>query len=166
MTIGLDASTTVCGWAFSENGTLHDAGFLDISKISTNKDKSYKIVETLEGNSNISLVKFINLESPLFGFIGGFTTQQTIIKLVRFNAVLEYILSETFKIPVNLVNVSVMRKKVIGKARIKGMKSKDFVKQYLPTVVPNIEKFHKLNKRGVVDKKCEDMYDAIVASLF
>lgn len=165
MKIGLDCSTTVAGWAFAESGEIKDAGFMDISDVVKNSDKAYKIVNMLMKHPMMSSVTEINLEAALSGFIGGGTTQQTIIKLVRFNAILEYILSKELNITVNLLNVSTMRKKVFGKARLKGVKSKDYVKMMIPKVVPNIANFEKLNKIGNVDKKCEDMYDAIVASL-
>ncbi len=165
MKIGLDCSTTVAGWAFAENGEIKDAGFLDISDVVKNSDKAFKIMDVLVRHPLISYVTEINLEAALSGFMGGGTTQQTIIKLVRFNAILEYILSEEMNMPVNLLNVSTMRKKVFGKARLKGVKSKDYVKMMIPKIVPNISKFEKLNKIGNVDKKCEDMYDAIVAAL-
>lgn len=165
MVLGLDCSTTTCGWAVSENGELKDAGFIDISHIPDNKNKSYHILGELRKKSFIMLISRINLEAPLSGFMGGCTTQQTIIKLVRFNAVFEYILAEEFKIPVNLMSVSTMRKKVLGKARVSGLKNKEFVKLYLPKIIPSVKTFHVMNKRGNLDKRCEDIYDAVIASL-
>jgi len=166
MILGIDASTSVCGWAFSENGKVMDAGFLDISKQKTNKEKTFFVITELEKNCLLTNVTHINLEAALSGFMGGGTQQQTIILLARFNAVFEYIISERWNKPVNLLNVSTLRKKVLGKARIKGMKGKDYVKEFLPKIVPNINQFEKINKIGNWDKRNGDTYDAIVASLY
>jgi hypothetical protein len=59
-----------------------------------------------------------------------------------------------------------MRKKVFGKARIKGIKPKEFVKAQMPLVVSNIKQFEKLNRDGNWDAHNSDMYDACVCSLF
>lgn len=166
MTLGIDASTSVVGWAFSANGKVIDAGYIDISKQTTNKDKTFFVIQELEKNPNIQTVDHINLEAALSGFMGGGTQQQTIILLARFNAIFEYIISERWNKPVKLLNVSTMRKKVLGKARIKGMKGKDYVKEFLPKVVPNIKQFEKINKIGNWDKRNGDTYDAIVAALY
>ena len=117
-------------------------------------------------HSLIDLVDHINLEAALSGFGGGLTSQQTIITLSRWNAVFEYMLSEYFKFPVVLCNVNTMRKKVFGKARIKGIKPKEYVKQQIPLIVSNISKFEKLNRDGNWDAHNSDMYDAIVCALY
>ena len=104
----------------------------------------------------------INLEAALSGFMGGKTSQQTIILLARFNAILEYIISEHWKIPVNLVSVMTARKAVLGKCRVKGMTGKEYVRQELPKIHPEIIKFEKKNRNGEWDKKNEDMYDSVV----
>ena len=46
MTLGFDASTTTVGYSFFDNNTVHDCGFIDISKQITNKEKQnkYKII--------------------------------------------------------------------------------------------------------------------------
>jgi len=165
MTLGFDASTTTCGWAFSENKKIIDAGFIDIKSKSTNKDKSFFVIQNIEKNVNFSKVDMIYLESALSGFAGGFTSQQVIITLSRFNAIFEYILSEHWKIKIELLNVNTARKKVIGKCREKGMKSKDFVKTYLEKIHP-IHDFDVLNTKGNWDKRNSDMYDAMILSLF
>jgi len=166
MILGLDASTSVVGWSFSENGKILDAGYIDISKLETIKDKSFFVIDVLEKNPLLQKVNSINLESALSGFAGGFTSQQVIIKLTRFNAVFEYIISEKWNKAVNLLNVSTARKKVLGKARIKGMNGKDYVKEFLPKIVSNIKQFEKINKIGNWDKRNGDTYDAIVMSLY
>lgn len=164
--LGLDSSTSVTGWAFSENSKVLDAGFIDTKKFETTKEKTYHVVETLEKNKLIKQVQHINLEAALSGFAGGFTSQQVIITLARHNAVFAYIIEEHFKIKVNLLSVNTMRKQLFGKCRIKGIKSKEFVKLELEKLIPEVKIFSILNKKGNWDEKNGDMYDGIVCSLY
>jgi len=162
--LGIDASTRVVGWAFSNDDVISDAGFIDISKTETNKEKCFCVISLLK--DKIDDTHHINLEAPLLGFGFGKSSQQTIIKLIKFNGLLEYLLSEEFKISVNLINVNTARKKVIGMARIKGISSKELVKQELPKIVTDLFRFDVLNKKGKVDKRIEDVRDAIIMSLY
>jgi hypothetical protein len=164
--LGLDSSTSVTGWAFSENGKVLDAGFIDTKKFETTKEKTYHVIETLEKNKLMKQVDHINLEAALSGFAGGFTSQQVIITLARHNAVFAYIIEEHFKVKVNLLSVNTMRKQLFGKCRIKGVKSKDFVKLELEQLIPEVKDFSILNKKGNWDEKNGDMYDGIVCSLY
>ncbi len=164
--LGLDASTQIVGWAIQEDGIVQDAGFIDISKKDTNKEKGLLVIETIEKHPLFSFIDHINLEAALSGFAGGFTSQQVIIKLSRWNAILEYMLTEKWNKPVVLCNVNTMRKKVLGKARVKGIKPKEYVKQELPKIVKHLSKFDRLNKRGTWDKHNEDVYDGIVCALY
>jgi hypothetical protein len=161
---GLDASTSTVGWSFSDDGFVFDAGFIDISKLNTTKEKCFCVISLLKNKTNN--IHHINLESPLLGFGFGKSSQQTIIKLIKFNGLLEYLLSEEFKIPVNLINVNTARKKVIGMARIKGLSGKELVKQELPKIITNLSKFDVLNKKGNIDKRVEDIRDSIIMSLY
>ena len=165
MTLGLDCSTTCCGFAFFNGAELVDAGFVDISKLKTNKEKAFHIISVLEPNPNMPLVSVIKLEAALSGFQRGKTSQQIVIMLTRFNALVEYILGEHWKIPVQLVSANTARKTVIGKAFTKGMSAKSWVAQELPKVVPNLDKYNKLNKLGNCDKRNEDMRDAVVIAM-
>ncbi len=164
--LGLDSSTSVTGWAFSDNGVIIDAGFIDTKKFETTKEKTYHVISVLEKNKLIKSVEYINLEAALSGYAGGFTSQQTIITLARHNAVFAYIIEEHFKLKVNLLSVNTMRKQLFGKCRIKGIKSKDFVKMELERLIPDITKFVTLNKKGNWDEKNGDMYDGIVCALY
>lgn len=166
MILGIDASTSTVGWAFSQSGSVIDAGFLNISKIETNKQKGLFVIDFLSKHTLIESVDHANLEAALSGFGGGLTSQQTIITLSRWNAVFEYMMGESFKFPLILCNVNTMRKKVFGKARIKGIKPKEYVKQQIPLVASNITKFEKLNRDGNWDAHNSDMYDACVCALF
>lgn len=164
--LGLDSSTSVTGWAFSENNNILDTGFIDTKKFDTTKDKTFFVISELKKNSLIANITAINLEAALSGFAGGFTSQQVIITLARHNAVFAYIIEEYFKVKINLLSVNTMRKQLFGKCRIKGVKSKDFVKDGLELLYPDVTKFTVLNKKGNWDERNSDMYDGIVASLF
>ena len=166
MILGLDASCSCVGWCFAETGSVMDAGFLNISKLDTNKEKGNFVINFLSHHPCVHDIKRINLEAALSGFGGGLTSQQTIITLSRWNAILEYMLNEWLPVPVILCNVNTMRKKVFGKARVKGIKPKDYVKQQIPLIVSNISKFEKLNRKGEWDAHNGDMYDAAVAALY
>jgi hypothetical protein len=165
MTLGLDASTSTVGWAFSEDGKIVSAGFLDISHLETSKEKSLFVLDYLKTTPLLKNVAEINLEAALSGFAGGRTSQQVIIKLARFNAVFEYIISEETKLQVNLCNVNTMRKQLFGKARVKGMKAKEFVKANIVNFV-DVTKFDQKKKKGSWDERNGDMYDAMVCALF
>jgi hypothetical protein len=162
ITLGLDASTRTVGYAFYDGTNIIDAGFIDISKLETNKEKCLYVISVLDTNENMKSVSKINLEAALSGFMGGKTSQQTIILLARFNAILEYIISEHWKLPVNLVSVMTARKSVLGKCRIKGMTGKEYVRQELPKIHPEVIKFEKKNRNDEWDKKNEDMYDSAI----
>ena len=164
--LGLDSSTSVTGWAFSENGKILDAGFIDTKKYETTKEKTYSVISLIQSNRYGNKFEHINLEAALSGFAGGFTSQQTIITLTRHNAVFAYILEEHFKKKVNLLSVNTMRKQLFGKCRIKGMKSKDFVKHHLELLMPEVKNFTVLNKKNNWDERNGDMYDAIVCALY
>lgn len=164
MTLGFDASTSTCGWAFYNGSIIVDAGFIDLSKKETNKEKVRLVISLLESNPNLPKTTAIHLEAALSGFMGGRTSQQVIIKLARFNAIFEYIISETWAMPVKLIAVTTARKTVFGKCRVKGIEPKEYVKQQL-SIKMDLTKFDKLNKIGNWDVKNSDMYDAIVMSM-
>ena len=50
MTLGFDASTTTCGWAFFDNITVQDCGYIDISKLNTNKEKAFCVIDVLKAH--------------------------------------------------------------------------------------------------------------------
>ena len=128
VTLGLDASTTCVGYAFTEDKKILDMGFIDIKKEKTPKDKVQKVLEFINNNSYIDDVNDINIEDNLSGFMGGRTSQQTIIKLAKFNAILCFML-ENFDFKVHSINPMTARKQVFGKARVKGKKAKQFVQE-------------------------------------
>ena len=164
--LGLDSSTSTTGWSFCENRKILSAGFVDTKKLETTKEKTFHVISCLEKTNEIKRFDEINLEAALSGFAGGFTSQQVIITLARHNAVFAYIIEDHFKKKVNLLSVNTIRKQLFGKCRIKGIKSKDFVRQELESLVPDVIKFTTQNKKGNWDERNGDMYDAVVASLY
>ena len=164
VTLGLDASTTCVGYAFTKDKKILDMGFIDIKKEKTPRDKVEKVLEKLNENSYIDSVTDINIEDNLSGFAGGRTSQQVIIKLAKFNAILCFML-ENFEFKVHSINPMTARKQVFGKARVKGVKAKDFVKRQIENKF-NTKKWCKETARGNWDKRNIDMYVGLVMSLF
>jgi hypothetical protein len=164
MILGFDASTTACGWAFYDGTIIQDAGFINISKYPTNKEKALQVISIIDAHPHVKSITQINLEAALSGFKNGRTSQQVVIMLARFNAIFEYIISEHYKVPVKLIGASTARKIVFGKASIRGVDSKEYVKDQLSRKF-DLKKFEKINKIGNIDKKCGDMYDAMVIAM-
>ena len=164
VTLGLDASTTCVGYAFTEDKKILDMGFIDIKKEKTPKDKVQKVLEYLNNSSYIDEVMDINIEDNLSGFAGGRTSQQVIIKLAKFNAILCFML-EQFEFNVHSINPMTARKQVFGRARVKGKKAKQFVQEEIEKMY-NTNKWCKETARGNWDKRNIDMYDGLVMSLY
>ena len=162
--LGLDASTTCVGYAFTQDKKILDMGFIDIKKEKTPKDKVEKVLEKLNESPYIDDVIDINIDDSLSGFAGGRTSQQVIIKLAKFNAILCFML-ENFEFKVNSINPMTARKNVFGKARVKGKKAKQFVQEEIEKMY-NTKKWCKETTRGNWDKRNIDMYDGLVMSLF
>lgn len=158
--LGLDLSCTTCGYAITEDKKILAAGWIDISKAEAYKDKAALIIKTLEGKSFDKIV----IEESLFGFAGGGTSQQVIIKLVKNKAVVGYILENHYNLKVESIHASTARKKALGAARVKGVKPKPYVKMMVEQMF-DTKPWLVYNKLGNPDKRTEDMYDAIVLSL-
>ena len=165
VTLGLDASTTCVGYAFTEDKKILDMGFIDISKEKTPKDKVQKVLGFINESKYIDDVIDINIEDNLSGFAGGRTSQQVIIKLAKFNAILCFMLEEMFEFNVHSINPMTARKNVFGKARVKGKKAKQFVQEQVEKMY-NTKKWCKHTTRGNWDKRNIDMYDGLVMSLY
>jgi Holliday junction resolvasome RuvABC endonuclease subunit len=164
VSLGLDASTTCVGYAFTQDKKILDMGFIDIKKEKTPKDKVQKVLDFLHKSPYIDSVMDINIEDNLSGFAGGRTSQQVIIKLAKFNAILCFML-EQFEFNVHSINPMTARKNVFGVARVKGIKAKDLVKSKIEEMY-NTSKWCKETKTGLWDKRNIDMYDGLVMSLF
>ena len=165
VTLGLDISTTCVGYAFTKDKKILDMGFIDIKKQKTPKEKVFKVLDFLNNSSYIDNVYDINVEDNLSGFAGGRTSQQVIVKLAKFNAILCFQLEEVFDMEVHNINPMTARKFVFGKARVKGIKAKEFVKMKIEEMY-DTSKWCKTTTRGNWDSRNIDMYDALTMSLF
>ena len=165
VTLGLDASTNCVGYAFTKDKKILDMGFIDISKQKTPKEKVFKVLDFLNKNSYIDKVFTVYVEDNLQGFAGGRTSQQVIIKLAKFNAILCFMLEDMFEMNVNNINPMTARKNVFRKARVKGIKAKELVKMKIEEMY-DTKKWCKHTSRGNWDKRNIDMYDGLVMSLF
>ena len=165
VTLGLDISTTCVGDAFTENKKILDMGFIDIKKQTTHKEKAFYVLTCIDESSNIDKVEKVYVEDNLSGFAGGRTSQQVIVKLAKFNAVLCFVIEDAFDIEVKNVNPMTARKQAFGKARVKGVKAKDFVKRQIEELY-DTKKWCKHTTRGNWDKRNIDAYDGLVMSLF
>ena len=165
VTLGLDISTNCVGYAFTKDKEILDMGFIDIKKFKTHREKAFFILSKLDENKYIDEVEKIYVEDNLSGFAGGRTSQQTIVKLAKFNAILCFILEDTFEVEVKNINPMTARKNVFGKARVKAIKAKEFVKMKIEEMY-DTTKWCKETTRGNWDKRNIDMYDGLVMSLF
>ena len=163
--IGLDASTTTVGFAFVDNKDVIDIGVIPIDKQKTIRDKVQLTMDELTKLDPFEEVNKIYIEDNLSGFSRGRTSQQTIIKLAKFNAVLTYCLEFAYGEIVEGVNPMTARKHLFGKARVKGKTAKEFVKEEINSLY-NLEEYVKLTKTGLWDKRNMDSYDALVCALY
>jgi hypothetical protein len=158
--LGLDLSCSKCGFAITENKEIITASYVDISKVESYREKADLIIKALINHTFDKIV----IEESLFGFAGGGTSQQVIIKLVKNKAVVGYILENHYNIKVDYIHAQTARKRAFGMARVKGIKPKVFVKE-------QVEKLYDMtawtiyNKIKNPDKRMEDVRDAIVLSL-
>lgn len=162
--LGLDISSTVVGYCVSSSkNDILEAGYVDIHKETGIKDKAHKVAKHLDPHSLDPST--IIVEDSLSGFGGGRTSQQTIVKLAKCNAVISYVIEALYEVDIEHINVSTLRKAVFGKSRMKGVDSKQFVREQLENML-DLSEFIVYNKRNNYDKKNYDMLDATVASLY
>ena len=163
--LGLDASTTTVGYAFVDGKEIVTMGFIPIQKEDTIRDKVELTMKEITTIDPFNKVEQIYIEDSLSGFSRGRTSQQTIIKLAKFNAVLVYCLEFAYGEIVDGVNPMTARKHLFGKARKQGVTAKDFVKKEINCLY-NLEEYVKLTKTGLWDKRNMDAYDALVCALY
>ena len=163
--LGLDASTTTVGYAFVDGKEIVTMGFIPIQKEETIRDKVELTMKEITKVDPFDEIKQIYIEDSLSGFMRGRTSQQTIIKLAKFNAVLTYCLEFAYGEIIEGVNPMTARKHLFGKARVKGVSAKDFVKKEINNLY-NLEEYVKLTKTGLWDKRNMDGYDALVCALY
>ena len=163
--LGLDASTTTVGYAFVENKKVIDMGFIPINKEKIIRDKVQVTLDEINKLDPFDEINKIYIEDSLSGFMRGRTSQQTIIKLAKFNAVLTYCLEFAYGEIVDGINPMTARKHLFGKSREKGVSAKDFVKKEINCLY-SLEEYVKLTKTGLWDKRNMDAYDALVCALY
>lgn len=163
--LGLDASTTTVGYAFVENKKVIDIGFIPIHTEKTIRDKVKVTLDGINKLDPFDEIDKIYIEDSLSGFMRGRTSQQTIIKLAKFNAVLTYCLEFAYSEIVIGVNPMTARKNLFGKSRVKGVSAKEFVKKEINCLY-SLEEYVKLTKTGLWDKRNMDAYDALVCALY
>ena len=163
--LGLDASTTTVGYAFVDGSEVIDMGFIPIQKEKSIRDKVQLTMDVITDIDQFDHIDKIYIEDSLSGFSRGRTSQQTIIKLAKFNAVLVYCLEFAYGEIVDGVNPMTARKHLFGKARKQGVTAKDFVKKEINCLY-NLEEYVKLTKTGLWDKRNMDAYDALVCALY
>ena len=110
MILGLDVSTSCVGYAFTKDKKIIDMGFIDLKKQKTPKEKTFFVLTHLSKNPYIDEVTKINIEDNLSGFSGGRTSQQVIVKLAKFNAILGFVIEEEFGVEVENINPNTARK--------------------------------------------------------
>lgn len=164
VSLGLDISSTTIGYCYSSSEQkINQAGYISVHKEISIRNKAQKVAEELR---KIQLQPFVVIvEDSLSGFGGGRTSQQTIVKLAKCNAIISYVVEELYNLEVQHINVSTMRKAVFGKSREKGLDSKAFVKCNLENML-DLSDFIHYNSKNNYDKKNYDMLDAVVASLY
>ena len=165
MVLGLDVSTSCVGYAFTKDKKIIDMEFIDLKKQKTPKEKTFFVLTHLSKSSYIDEVTKINIEDNLSGFSGGRTSQQVIVKLAKFNAILGFVIEEEFGVEVENINPNTARKQVFGKARIKGVPAKEYVKMKIDEKY-DTKKWCKTTTRGNWDKRNIDAYDGLVMSLY
>ena len=163
--LGLDASTTTVGYAFVDGKEVIKLGVIPIQKEKSIRDKVQLTMDTITDLDPFDQVEQIYIEDSLSGFSRGRTSQQTIIKLAKFNAVLVYCLEFAYGEIVEGINPMTARKHLFGKARKQGVTAKDFVKKEINCLY-NLEEYVKLTKTGLWDKRNMDAYDALVCALY
>ena len=161
----MDASTTTVGYAFVDGKEIVTMGFIPIQKEETIRDKVEFTMKEITKVDPFDEIKQIYIEDSLSGFMRGRTSQQTIIKLAKFNAVLTYCLEFAYGEIIDGVNPMTARKNLFGKARVKGVSAKDFVKKEINCLY-SLEEYVKLTKTGLWDKRNMDAYDALVCALY
>ena len=164
ISLGLDISSTVVGYSFSvSKKKVVSAGFVDISKKTDVTSKAHHFAKFID--SVDYLPTFVIIEDSLSGYGGGRTSQQTIVKLAKCNAVISYVIEALYKSKIDHVNVSTLRKAVFGRSREQGKDSKTFVREQLENLI-DLSEFIVYNSRKNYDKRNYDMLDATVASLY
>ena len=165
MQLGLDISTTTTGYAVSSNEQIIELGFIDLKKETDISEKAWTLVNQICELDSLENIKNIVVEDSLSGFMRGRTSQQTIIKLAKFNAVACFICEHHLRIKPILVNATTARKQLFGKSRQKGLTAKEFVKNNIMKRY-DVDQWMKHTRTGRWDPRNMDALDALVMSKY
>jgi len=169
--IGLDISTTTIGLTvLDENANIQYIGFLKPDG-ETMYEKVASALFQLDNHLYLNKVFEINkiyAEQPNIMFKAGFSTAQTLSKILRFNGAFLFTLSEKYSIlPLEVMAVSA-RKQVTGVGRFKTDPKeavRKWVDQYAtpPISWPTIDKGKNLGK---LRPECFDMADSYIIARY
>lgn len=165
MQLGLDISTTTVGYALTTKTDIETIGFVDLKKYNDLSEKAWHLYNQICDLIEFSKVENIIVEDSLSGFSRGRTSQQTIIKLAKFNAIVCFLFEHQLNKKPVLVNATTARKQLFGKSRIKGMTAKEYVKDQVEKRY-NVDPYIKITKTGLWDKRNMDAFDALVVSKY
>jgi len=165
MQLGLDISTTTVGYALVTKTKIETIGFVDLKKYKDLSEKAWHLYNTICDLIEFSKVKNIIVEDSLSGFSRGRTSQQTIIKLAKFNAIVCFLFEHQLNQKPILVNATTARKQLFGKSRVKGLTAKEFVKKQIEKRY-DLKKYMKITRTGLWDKRNMDSLDALVVAKY
>ena len=164
MILGLDASTTVCGWCILGNdGTVTDAGYVKFSSDSTLYQRlrilREKLLELFPTRNALSVV-FIEEAKKMFG---GKSTAHVMSLLQRWNGMVSAMISLEFVDPVLLNERSA--RKLVGislPSKCKAKQTKSIVAEFVKNAGVLPEKTWEYKKSGNLKDYCLDVADAYV----
>lgn len=165
MQLGLDISTTTVGYALVTQTHIQELGFIDLKKYPDLSEKAWHLFNKLCEHIDLDKVREIIVEDSLSGFSRGRTSQQTIIKLAKFNAIVCFLLEHQLQKKPVLVNATTARKQLFGKSRVKGKTAKEYVREQVESKF-DVEKYMKTTRTGLWDKRNMDALDALVVAKF
>ena len=159
--LGLDISTSVVGIV----GLEHEGKFVFMdhlqfkAKQNTLWLKADAMEEKFKELSKTYTIKRIFVEASAKGFTPGFSSADTLFTLAKFNGIVSYIATRTFKAPVYDINVSSARKaagiKVNRKDKTRTTKEQVF--DAVRTAYPNFPWLKHVSATG--KKKGQEVYD-------
>lgn len=172
--IGLDISTSNVGFAIlDDKQNLVHADVLNLSKDKTLSQKADKVQQKISKLSKSYDISKVAIEQNLQAFRPGFSSAKTLFTLARFNGVVTYLLSKTFELPVEELNVNHARKLVGLKINRKSTKkTKEQVWDWVSSCdLGNFEWPYKKISRGprkdhvILAEQAYDIADAYIIAL-
>ena len=161
--LGLDCSTTVCGWTVLNDDTSFDSvGYLDFKKFEDLYDKADYFVEFLRDLTQKKNITKVFIESP--AMVYSTSTAQIISLLQRFSGIISYSIWNTTGIKPVLISSHESRK-ACGIKVPRGCDTKQFIWENIKArnVIP--EELWIFKKTGRPKDFCYDMADSYVVAL-